>query len=461
MVAANVTTPTAASVTLKSIPRVPGGLPVIGHLLDMQKDFLAVIDRARDVGDIAYLQAGPRRVAIVSDPAMAQHILVDNAKSYSKQTRGYDALRKMLGNGLVTSEGSFWLRQRRISQPAFHREKLAGLSSIMQRDTDDMLARWTLDGRAFDFADEMMKLTMRIIGEALFSLDVSGDSDRAGAAITELVHQAKHRTVSLLNWPDMVPTPMNLRFQGAKTTLDALIYGVIQGRRAGEAKPDLLSMLLETIDEETGERMNDTQLRDELLTMFSAGHETTSTALAWTMYELLLHPEVDATLRAELSSVGGAPVSLEKMMRMPYLDAVLKESMRLHPPIWMVARCAEEDDVLGGYRVPRGHLVFVSQWVMHRHPKLWSDPLRFNPARFLVEDETRHKYAYFPFLGGPRKCIGDQLALLEAKIILTTLLQRARFEHVPGHQVIEDPAVSLRLLHGLQVSARPSTPPST
>lgn len=456
MVAANVSSTNPTKVIGTPIPRVPGGLPLIGHLPEMQKDFLGLMDRARAVGDVAYIQAGPKRVVIVGDPAIAQHILVDNARNYSKQTRGYDSLRKMLGNGLVTSEGSFWLRQRRIAQPAFHREKLAGLSSMMQRDTDELLARWPLDGRAFDFADEMMKLTMRIIGEALFSLDVSGDSDRAGAAINELVHQAKDRTVSLMNWPDIVPTPANMRFKAAKETLDEIIYNIIKDRRAGAAKPDLLTMLLDTVDEETGERMDDTQLRDELLTMFSAGHETTSTALSWTMHELMLNPDIDTKLRAEIAAVGGAPVSLETLMRMPYLDAVLKESMRLHPPIWMVARCAESDDVLGGHHLPKGDLVFVSQWVLHRHPKLWQDPLRFDPSRFLVEDTTRHKYAFFPFLGGPRKCIGDQLALLEAKIILTTLMSRTRIERVPGHKVIEDAAVSLRMLHGLQVTARPA-----
>ena len=441
----------------RPMPRVSGGLPLIGHAKEMQRDFLGLITRARDEGgDVCFIQAGPRRVAIVSDPALAQYILVDNPKNYSKQTRGYDQLRKMLGNGLVTSEGSFWLRQRRIAQPAFHRDKLANWSALIQRDADEMIDRWPLDGSAFDFDKEMMKLTMRIIGELLFSVDLSSDSDAAGAAFSEVVHQALQRTVALVNWPQVVPTARNLRFGKAKKTLDDLVFGIIKQRRAGESKPDLISMLMDAVDEETGERMDDQQLRDEAMTAFGAGHETTSAALAWTLHSLLDHPEVEKRLRAEIASVGGTPISLPSLMKMPYLDAVLKESLRLHPPIWMVARCCESDDVLGGYALRKGDLVFVSQWVIHRHPKLWKDPLRFDPERFMVEDPTRHKYAYFPFLGGPRKCIGDQLALLEAKLILTTLLQRVRFQRVPGHVVTLDPAVSLRMLHGLRVTATPA-----
>jgi cytochrome P450 len=443
-----------------SVPRVPGGLPFVGHLPEMQRDFLALIDRARDdVGDMAMIQAGPKKVVCVSDPIAAEHVLVTNPRNYSKQTRGYDNLRKMLGNGLVTSEGSFWLRQRRISQPAFHREKIGALSAVIARDADEMIASWDVtSGKPFDFAAEMMRLTMRIIGEMLFSVDVSGDSDEAGGAINEMVHQAIKRTVSLVSLPMSVPTPMNLRFGKAKRTLDELIYGAIRERRAGVAKPDMLSMLMETEDEETGERMSDEQLRDELLTLFAAGHETTSMALSWTLHALLENPHVEEKLRAEIASLA----TVEQIVRAPYLDAVLKESFRLYPPVWMVARCADNDDVIpsahGAWRVNQGELVFVSQWTIHRHPRLWRDPLRFDPSRFLdaSANDARHKYAYFPFLGGPRKCIGDQLALLEAKVILTKALQHARYTHVPGHAVVPDPTVTLRMLNGLHVTARPA-----
>lgn len=451
--------------TARAVPRVPGALPFVGHLPEMQRDFLGLIERARDqVGDMAMIQAGPKRVLCVADPFAAEHVLVTNPKNYSKQTRGYDNLRKMLGNGLVTSEGSFWLRQRRISQPAFHREKIGALAAVIARDADEAIAGWDAriaKGEAFDFSSDMMRLTMRIIGEMLFSVDVSGDSDEAGGAINEMVHQAVQRTVSLINFPMPMPTPMNVRFGKAKRTLDELIYGAIRERRAGVAKPDMLSMLMETVDEETGERMSDEQLRDELLTLFAAGHETTSMALSWTLHALLDNPHVEEKLRAELQNVH----SIEQIVRAPYLDAVLKESFRLYPPVWLVARCAENDDVIpsadGSWRVHKGEMVFVAQWTIHRHPKLWRDPLQFDPSRFLTGGESslpdaRPRYAYFPFLGGPRKCIGDQLAILEAKIILTKALQRARFARVPGHVVTPDPTVTLRMLDGLRVIARPA-----
>lgn len=461
MVAATSSLPAPHTAPARPVPRVPGGLPFVGHLPEMQRDFLGLIDRARDsVGDMAMINAGPKRVICIADPVAAQHVLVDNPRNYSKQTRGYANLRKMLGNGLVTSEGSFWLRQRRISQPAFHREKIGALSAVIARDADETIASWDAriaKGEAFDFNSEMMKLTMRIIGEMLFSVDVSGDSDEAGGAINEMVHQALQRTVSLLNFPMPVPTPRNLRFGKAKRTLDDLVYGAIHERRAGVAKPDMLSMLMESVDEETGEGMSDEQLRDELLTLFAAGHETTSMALSWTLHALLDHPAVEEKLRSEISSLH----SIEQIVRAPYLDAVMKESFRLYPPVWMVARCAEADDVIptanGSYRINQGEMVFVAQWTIHRHPKLWREPLRFDPSRFLEDTNgARHKYAYFPFLGGPRKCIGDQLAILEAKIILTKVLQRARYARVPGHEVIADPTVTLRMLNGLRVTARPA-----
>lgn len=431
------------------IPVLKGGLPLLGHIKELQRDPLRMIDRVRDeVGDIGILDLGVRKLIVVSDPASVERILVDHVKNYTKQTRGYEQLRKMLGNGLVTSEGSFWLRQRRIAQPAFHREKLGAIASIMERDTDDVVN--AMPAGSFDFAQLMTKLTMRIIGEALFSVDVSGESDSAGLAVNELVHQAMERTMSLVSFPLSVPTPKNRRFVNAKATLDKLVFTVINERRAGASKPDLLSMLLDVVDEETGERMTDAQLRDEVLTLFAAGHETTSMAASWAMFEIMNNPHVEKRLLAELD--GNA--SADKVMRLPYLDAVLKETFRLHPPVWNVARCAEEEDVLAGYRVPKGHLLFVSQWTVHRHPKLWENATTFDPERFLVDDIERHKYAYFPFLGGPRKCIGDQIAILEAKIILAKLLtthEFARSKNAPA--VVADPAVTLRMKHGLWVNA--------
>jgi cytochrome P450 len=390
-------------------------------------------------------------------------VLVTSQKDYAKQSRGYMVLRKLLGNGLVTSEGSFWLRQRRIAQPAFHRDRIIGFADVMRTATREMLHAWQPrieSGSAFDVHDEMMKLTLRIVGETLLSADVTGAARDVGDALTELLHQAITRTRSVFWVPDAWPTPANRRFHHARGVLDDVVLGIIHARRtSGEDKPDLLSMLMNAVDEETGERMDDVQLRDEVMTLFLAGHETTSNALTWTLWQLANLPEIESKLRAEIDDVThGAEPSVEHVMRMPYLDAVLKESMRLYPPVWIVTRSASVDDVIGGYRIGKGDFVFLSPWVTHRHPKLWPNPTTFDPTRFLVDDDTRPKYAYFPFIGGPRKCIGDFFATLEMKLLLTMILQRVRLTLVPDHVVVPEPVITLRPKDGVLVTAQATTP---
>ena len=238
--------------------------------------------------------------------------------------------------------------------------------------------------------------------------------------------------------------------------LDDVVLGIIHARRnSGEDKPDLLSMLMNAVDEETGERMDDVQLRDEVMTLFLAGHETTSNALTWTLWQLASLPAIESQLRAEIDDVTqGAEPSVEHVMRMPYLDAVLKESMRLYPPVWIVTRSAEVDDIVGGHPIHKGDFVFVSAWVTHRHPKLWPNPTTFDPARFLHDDDTRPKYAYFPFIGGPRKCIGDFFATLEMKLLLIMILQRVRIALEPGHVVVPEPVITLRPKYGVRITVR-------
>jgi cytochrome P450 len=240
-----------------------------------------------------------------------------------------------------------------------------------------------------------------------------------------------------------------------------MVFGIIEGRRRGEDKPDLLSMLLHAVDEETGEKMTDAQLRDEVLTLFSAGHETTANLLSWTLLLLIENADVEEQLRAELLSwarADGGARALDALLRLPLLDAVLKESMRIYPPIPIVTRACEADDVLDGVVAHKGDYVFCAPWSVHRHPKLWPDPLRFDPGRFLVEDPARPRYAHFPFLGGPRKCIGDQLALLEAKLILASLLPRYAFARADRTPVVPEATVSLRPKHGLRVTISPRSP---
>jgi cytochrome P450 len=433
-------------------PPLVRGVPLLGSLPHVQKDTLGFLTRARDRGDAVAFQMGNRHITLLSSPAAVEHLLVQHTKNYSKKTRGYDALRKLLGNGLVTAEGDFWKRQRRIAQPAFHRDKIARFADVMRNATIEAVGRWPVD-TPFDVNAEMMRLTMRIVGETLLSTDVTSGSDQIGAAITEMLHQAMIRTRALLPIPDVLPTPLNLRFARAKRVLDVAIDGIIQERRRGVDKADLLSMLLHAVDEETGERMSDAQLRDEVMTMFIAGHETTATALSWTLWLLATHPEEEARLRAEIDAAlkPDETLTLAHLARMPLLDAVLKESMRLYPPVWVLARFVEQDDVVDGWRLRGGTLAFISQWVVHRHPALWRDADRFVPQRFLDEPEPEPKGKYFPFSAGPRKCIGDQFALLEGRVILVEVLRRARLRMAPGARVVPEPVVTLRPQFGVSM----------
>jgi cytochrome P450 len=449
---------------MREAPRVPG-LPVVGNLPALQRDPISFFEHARDTyGDFVRVRFFNRPGVILSDPRAVEHVLVEKQKSYSKRTRGYDNLRKLLGNGLVTSEGSFWLRQRRIMQPAFHKDRIAGFVDLMRTAAKDAVVDmepFVEHGAPFDFAKDMMRVTLRIVGEALLSSDVTDAASEVGPAVSELLHQAAERTQSAFVLPDAVPSPMNLRFKKAKATLDRVVLEIIARRRAGEKKPDLLSMLLDLVDEETGERMDDAQLRDEVMTIFLAGHETTANALSWTMMLLGQHPVVEERLVREVRDVvGGADVTLEHIARMPFLDAVWKEALRLYPPIWLLARMAEDDDEIDGNPIHKGDIVFASQWLVQRHPKLWKDASSFVPERFLDAPEPGApgglpRYAYFPFSGGPRKCIGDVFAAVEAKVILVTLLQTVRFALVPGQLIRPEPMVTLRPGGGVHVVARP------
>lgn len=387
-----------------------------------------------------------------------KHVLVDNSANYDKQTRGYDVLRQFLGNGLLTSSGDFWRRQRRIAQPAFHRKRIAGFADIMVSDTLDMLRRWddvAALGNSVDLAHEMMSLTLRIVGKTMLSTDVHDSADAVGNAVTVLNEWADAAIDSLL--PIGFPTPATLRARDASRRLDRVIGDIVARRRAGEQAEDLLAMLMEAKDAETGESMTDKQLRDEVMTMFLAGHETTANALAWTFYLLSTHPDIERRVRAELdAALGGTPPSLADLPRLPYLLQVIKEAMRLYPPAWMIDRNAVADDEIGGYRIRRGTLVLISPYVTHRHPGMWPNPEGFDPERFTPEaEESRPRYAYFPFGGGPRQCIGNSFAMMEAQLIVATVLQRFKPWLVPGHPVAPQTLITLRPRWGLRMGLMP------
>jgi cytochrome P450 len=447
-------------------PTLPGK-PFLGSLLDVRNDRIGTFMRAAQLGDVVHIHFPSQESVLLSHPDHVRRVFVDDHRLFGKQTRGYDALRLGLGNGLVTSEGSFWRRQRRIAQPAFHRRRIAGFGEKMTTATLDMLERWARPaqlGQAIDIDSEMMALTFRIVGECLMSTDISSDADSVGDAVTTLLNQVTDRITKPFQLPLHVPTPSNKRLQRALEVLDELVLGIIAKRRASdEEHDDLLDMLMRTEDAETGERMTDRQLRDEIITIVLAGHETTANAISWALYLLSKVPSAATELREELSRElpGQRVPTADDLPRLAFTEAVVKESMRLFPPVWLVARSVEETVELGGYTIPKGHVVFISPYVMHHDRRFFPNPEGFEPARFLGEAaKAIPKHAYIPFIAGPRQCIGNTFAIMEAQLIMATMLSRYELHLVAGQEIVASPTVTLRPEHGIKMHIEPCAAPS-
>jgi cytochrome P450 len=434
------------------------GLPLLGSTLDVQRNPLETFTRASRLGSIVELRFPSLTAFLLSDPKDVDRVLHENVAGYDKQTRGYAALRTVLGNGLFTSEGSFWLRQRRLAQPAFHKERMAGWAQVMVNATTQLIDAWAprLErGDGFDVHEEMMRLTLRVVGEALLSTDVTGAAPQVGEALDQLLRLLTARTSRMVPWPDWVPTPANVKLVRARDQLDAVVNGIIAERRQKGAGDDLLGMLMSTTDADTGERMDDSQLRDEVMTILLAGHETTANALSWTFWLLGRAPQVERRLRDELTAVlGGRPPTAADAPKLKYTSAVLHEALRLYPPVWALARHAVADDVVGGVRIPKDALVFMCPWLIHRNSKVWADPEAFDPERWMTDQRPKARCAFLPFSSGPRKCIGDQFALLEGQLVLATLMQRVHLSLVPGRFVEPEPVMTLRPRGGVWVTAK-------
>jgi cytochrome P450 len=436
------------------LPPGPRGLPILGMLPAVRRNPTAVfMSAARRFGDVVYFKIGPRRGYLITNPADVRHVLQDNARNYHKSPL-YDKLRLSLGNGLLTSEDEFWLRQRRIAQPAFHRQRIAALASVMAESARDAAAQWETiasSGRPVDIAEEMMRLTRTVVLRALLGADLGPFGPEVDSAWI-IINQHIGESFWSLGITDRWPTPKYRRFQAARAVLRAAVDHVISERRRSPADTaDLLSMLMSARDEETGEAMTDEQLRVEVTTFLLAGQETTSLALTWTWYLLSQHPGAAQRLEEEIDAVlGGRPPEYADLANLAYARMVLDEAMRLFPPAWGFSRQALADDELGGYYLPRGWLAFVMPYVLHRLPAFWDDPDAFDPERFTPErSATRSKYVYLPFGAGPRQCIGSHFALIEAQLILTTLAQSYRLQLVPGHRVEPWPLITLRPRFGM------------
>ena len=424
---------------------------------DFRRDPLELLTRlSRQHGDVASFGVGRVSVVQLCHPDHVQRVLVDNARNYDKKTRGYRALRVLLRDGLVTSEGAFWKKQRRIAQPAFHRQRIAGFGAAMVDLTARMLEQWddhARRGEAVDLETEMSHLTLRIVAKTLLSADVEDRNHRIFRAVSVLNSFARDFMTNPISPLPPFPTPRNLRYRAFANELDSLVRGIIAERRSGRGGNDLLAMLMDARDVETGDAMSDEHLRDEAMTIFVAGHETTANALTWTFYLLSRHPEVRRRALVELhEAVGDRAVRVDDLPSLPYLHAIVRESMRVFPPVWAIGRRAVADDDIGGYRLRKNTLVLISPWTTQRDPRWWPNPEGFDPERWLGETKARPRYAYFPFGGGARLCIGNNFSIMEAQLVLATVLRRFFPNMVAGHRVELAPMVTLRPKFGMPMT---------
>lgn len=434
------------------IPPGPSGNFLIGHIPEINRDPINFFSEcARKYGDVVRWQFGPFPAFLLNHPSLTEEVLVTQYRNFAKSSVYRRGLR-VVGNGLLTSEGDFWQRQRRLVQPAFHQERIAAYGQIMVAYSNQLLAQWQ-DDSIRDIHEDMMSLTSQIISKALFDVDIAGEVEGVQAALDAVMDfNAQLSNQYLL--PGWVPTPSNLRYQKAIEKLDAIIYGIINQRRtSGKDTGDLLSLLLQVRDEDDGTGMTNQQVRDEAMTLFLAGHETTANTMTWTWFLLSQHPQVEAKLQAELQTVlGGRTPTVADLRQLRYTEQVVLEAMRLYPPVWGMSRVALHDCVLGGYDVKAGTTVFVSQWITHRDPRFFEQPEVFNPDRWADNLIKRlPTFAYFPFGGGQHICIGKSFAMMEAILILATLAQKFRLTLQPNHPVVLQPSLTLRPKHGMKM----------
>jgi cytochrome P450 len=411
---------------------------------------------SRDYGDLARIDVVRTSLFLATHPDLVKDVLVTNNRLFGRG-RGHLRMKLLLGDGLLTTDGDAHKRQRRLVQPAFHRQRVESYGDTMAQRAEELADRWR-DGSTVDVLGEMMGLTLVIVANTLFGATVDDEVEEIGSALTAVFEMFGFALMPFSELFDRVPIPTTIRLRRARARLDATIYRIIADRRrSGRDHGDLLSMLLlaqDTGDEGDGGSMTDVQLRDEATTLFVAGHETTSNALTWTWYSLSQNPDAEARMHAELDRVlGGRRPGAADLPSLPYTRAVLAESMRLYPPVWGMGRRALTAHTLGGYDIPRGSLVVVSPFITQRDARFFPEPERFRPERWLDEHAAeRPRFSYFPFGGGARQCIGEQFAWMEGVLLLATLGQRWRLRLVPGHRVKLNPLITLRPKHGMRMT---------
>ncbi|MCA1579428.1 MAG: cytochrome P450 [Acidobacteria bacterium] len=439
---------------MNSLPPGPKGKLITGVMREFNRDTLGFIERLqRDYGDVVRSRFLYLYAYFLYNPADIETLLTTEAKSYRKaRSLRSPFFYRLVGNGLVTSEGDFWRRQRRLAQPAFHRQRISSYGNIMVQYAQRAMTNWK-DGEERDISRDMTRLALEVVVKTLFNSDVSNDADHVGAILSQIVKPFASQAT--LKWiaDNRLPTPDHRRYFKAVSEIDRIVYRIIAERRAsGSDEGDLLSMLLQAQDED-GSQMSDAQLRDEVMTLFLAGHETTALTLSWSWYLLAMHPHAEQKFHAELNEVlGGRAPDVSDLPNLKYTETIAKEAMRLYPPAYAVGREAIEDTEIGGYRVPRGTQLFAFQWVTHRDPRYFERPNEFEPERWASESIQRlPKYAYFPFGGGPRQCIGNYFAMMEVVLLMATIGQRFRFLLAEGFQMEVLPVLSLRPKNGIKV----------
>ena len=430
----------------------------MGVMREFNRDSLGFIERAqRDYGDIVWMRFLYVPALFLYHPNEIEYVLSTNPRNFRKaMSLRSNFFQRLVGNGLLTSEGEEWKRQRRLSSPAFHRHRISAYADTMVGYTSRLMASWQ-PGEARDVHREMMRLTLEIVVRCLFSADISNDVDHVGDTLKELVKPFAAQAT--LKWilDNRLPTPTNLRFNRFVKRIDDVVYRIIAARHAsGKDEGDLLSMLLAARDDD-GSQMTDQQLRDEVMTLFLAGHETTALTLTWTWYLLGKHPEVEKKFHDELDEVlGGRPATMADLPRLKFTEQIVKECMRLYPPAYGLGREAIDDCEIGGYQVPAGTQVFMFQWVTQRDARFFNRPDDFVPERWTSDfEESLPKYAYFPFGGGPRACIGASFAMMEMMLVLGTIGQKFRLPLVPDRPVEIYPAMSLRPKDAVMVTVHP------
>jgi cytochrome P450 len=435
----------------KIAPTVKAGW-IGGHFRQFRKNPLEFLTHLASLGDVTTFRMGKMPVFLVTHPDLVRDILVVNAHKFIKG-RALQRAKSLLGEGLLTNEKESHLRQRRLAQPAFHRARIAVYAKAMIDYGEKMSGVW-VDGEERDISKEMMSLTLWIVGKTLFSANVEDDAENVGEVMTTLIEMFDFLVLPFSEYLEKLPLPHSKKLRNARKKLDEIIYGFIAERRkSGDDKGDLLSMLLLSTDED-GTQMTDKQVRDECLTIFLAGHETTANALTWTWYLLSQHPEIEAKFHAELDAVlGNRKATPEDYPNLKFTEQILAESMRLYPPAWTVGRMAEQEHELDGCKIVKGSLILTPMYVMHRDKRFWSNADEFKPERWETQSvkEASNKFIYFPFGGGVRRCIGEQFAWMEGVLLLATLGKKWKLTLNPEQKIVPQPMITLRSKYGMKM----------